>query len=135
MVGYGAGEKDRDSWNDKISQISEPKHLWDDDLGDRGQGILADAESIGREDPGSERAIRKPVHQTRVAVIVHGDRNLRFQLFDHFLPVFRTHGGDAADGKKEDVNVADQLKLVLVKGLTHVARMKDAETVHFENKS
>ena len=101
----------------------------------RGQSIFADGEFVGLQGPGLVRSIHEPFQRGRIAVVVHGDGDLGLELLDHFLGIIGSHRVHPCDGQKENIHMADELKLILIEGLAQITGVANAEAVHFEDKS
>ncbi len=111
-----------------------PDDFWDEDLGGGWERVFAHAECIGLKEPGLIGPIKKSLQHKGVVVVVHGNRDFRLELFDHLLGTFGTHRVRSSNGNKENIYMPDEIKLIFIKRLSHIAGVADAEAVHFEDK-
>lgn len=117
-----------------IVRSTVPGNFGDENLGFGRKGVLAHAEGVGIEKPCPEGSVKEALEHIRVVVIVHGDRDFRFDLVEYHLGVFRRHRIGAADGKQQHIDMSDELELVFIKRFSQVTGMADAETVQFKDK-
>ncbi len=107
----------------------------DENLGETRQGVFTDAESIVLQEAGLVGSIHKPLQHGPVVIVVHGDGDLGFELIEHFPGILGAQRGRPGYGKEENIHMADEFKLIFIKGFTHITGVADAETVQLEDKS
>ncbi len=111
-----------------------PEDFRDENLGKRRQGVFTNTERIVLKKAGLVGSIHKPLQHGRVVIVVHGDGDLGFELIEHFLGILGSHRGRPGYGKEENIHMAEQFKLIFIKGFAHITGVADAETVQFEDK-
>ena len=107
----------------------------DENLGETRQGVFADAEFIVLKEAGLVGSIRKPLQHGPVVIVMHGDGDLGFELIEHFPSILGAQRGRPGYGEEENIHMADEFKLIFIKGFAHITGVTDAETVQFEDKS
>ena len=111
-----------------------PEDDGDVDFRDRRQGVFADSETVGFKTSNSIRSVDVSFQQAEIAVVMHGDSDLGFELFCDLLGIFWAHRVSSSHWKKHDVYMSYEFKLILIEWLAYITRMTDTEAIHLEDK-
>lgn len=105
----------------------------DDDLGRRGKGGLAGKERVVFGLPGFQ-PFDERFQDVHVVAIVHGNRNLGFDLLEDFPRRLGRHGESPADGDEGDIDLPDLFELFGSQGMAQIAEMRDAERAQIKDE-
>ncbi len=110
----------------------EPGNFGDNYFGSARQCVSAHTESVGFEKPRWIGSVKKSPQYAPIIVVMHRDHDLGLNLGNHILGLIRAHGIVAADGQKQNIDISDEIKLVLIERFSDIPRVTDTQAVQFE---
>src|SRR5215510_4608228 len=106
--------------------LPSPKGSEHDDLCSDGERGLTDEEGIALK-TSCGQPLDKGVYESEVVPIMHGNGYFGLELLQHLTGRFWSHGIDATNGDKRNVNTSDLLDLLRGKGMAQVSQVYDAK--------